>query len=182
LPEGETAKSSELARGLEQVRSGVLLFVLGFLLVYAGAALVPFKIWRWHFAFGIGLTLASVALLVAGAAVLLWGAIRYRRGFEALSSADPLKFRVGSTGALLLLVGTVLIITVIALPVGLLLAWLGIVLSGVALIRLSEEHGSTFLTVSAVLFMVPFLNWLGAILMYFALGEIVARLSSSQRV
>jgi len=132
-----------------------------------------FRLWSIK----VGLAITAAIVIVIGGVISLVGILTYKRGFDELSALDPAKYKIGSTGSLLLLIGVILIIVVITAPISLLLAWLGILLTGIVLIRIGEETGSTFLVISSVLFIIPFLNWLGAILLYFALEEAIAKTS-----
>lgn len=173
---------------VESIRRGILFFIIATIVVtFAGW----FPFWgmmgfmHWHTVdigprpLGLvgGLTMAL--LLVLAGAFFIVGVLSYRRGFDELARLSRAKYEIGATGALILLVGSILIITVVLSPIGLILAWLGIVLSGIAVLRLGEEFNSTFTVISAVLFMVPFINWLGAIFLYFALGEILSEIRGS---
>jgi multisubunit Na+/H+ antiporter MnhG subunit len=147
--------------------------------VYIGIALFLsgmelFRLWLTK----IGLVIMAAIVIVIGGVISMIGILTYKRGFDELSVLDPAKYKLGSTGSLLLLIGVILIIVVITAPIGLLLAWLGILLTGIVLIRIGEETGSTFLVISSVLFIIPFLNWLGAILLYFALEDAIAKIST----
>ena len=170
---------ANIVKALETIRKSLLYLIIGIVVLYLGIALFPSGVGFFKLGIAkIGLAITSAIIIVIGGAISLIGILTYRRGFEDLSVVNPVKYRIGSTGSLLLLIGIILIIIVVTAPIGLLLAWLGILLTGIVLIRIGEEISSTFLIVSSVLFIIPFLNWLGAILLYFALGETIAKISS----
>jgi hypothetical protein len=170
---------ASIAKPLVTIRKSLLYLIIGIIVVYIGIALFPsgmelFRLWLTK----IGLVIMAAIVIVIGGVISMIGILTYKRGFDELSVLDPAKYKLGSTGSLLLLIGVILIIVVITAPIGLLLAWLGILLTGIVLIRIGEETGSTFLVISSVLFIIPFLNWLGAILLYFALEDVIAKIST----
>jgi len=170
---------ASIAKPLVTIRKSLLYLIIGIIVVYLGIALFPsgmelFRLWLTK----IGLVIMAAIVIVIGGVISMIGILTFKRGFDELSVLDPAKYKLGSTGSLLLLIGVILIIVVITAPIGLLLAWLGILLTGIVLIRIGEETDSTFLVISSVLFIIPFLNWLGAILLYFALEDVIAKIST----
>lgn len=133
----------------------------------------------WNRMEGVLAAVTVIGSLAVGAVMVLVGAIRYRRGFEVLSKVDPRRYGIGRTGALLVLIGAVFVLAVITWPIGALVLWLGLVLSGIALIRLGEEHDNSLTIVSSALMMVLPISWLGAILLYFGLGEVAEGIRSA---
>lgn len=171
---------TRLLSSIERIRSSLLYFFLGMVIIYVGIALFPAGL--GFFKLGLvklGLALFSALLILLGGVVLLFSVLTYKKGFDELANVEPRKYGIGATGALIVLISIILIIIIITAPIGIFLLWLGILLTGIALIRLGEQNNSTLTVISSILFMIPFLNWLGAILLYFALGEVMLAIKKS---
>ena len=168
---------------IQTIRSGLLIEILATLLLAVG----------WASSIGLvlgfgplaGLGVAAAVWIIAGVLGIL-GILRVRRGFTELRNSG-LNVGVGATGAKLILVGYALIVigavmSVVGVGTGVILLgeiveFIGIVLLALGFYNLGSIYNEGLVKWGGILSIV--LGFIGYILVYVGLGNVMRNLSSS---
>lgn len=176
-------------RGLESLRKGLLFFIV--------VPLVAFIILLLSFSFfgSIGTKGAAIFIILLGMVIIVVLYIlsysKLKEGFSVLSSIGK-DVGIGSTGLTLMLIGviimligailTVVLIGIFIIPIGGLILFIGNILFGIGLYKVGSTYNNTLTQVGGILVIIPvgILQFIGAILSYIGIGDIIKKLPSSQ--
>lgn len=160
------ASNNILLNSLIKVRNGFLFEIIAFfiLLIYIVIAILSaFTITSPSATLGVIIGLIIIALiLVILALVYQYG------GFKGLQSFVK-NAGLGSTGIIMIVIGIPLSIVI----VGYFIAFIGTILIGIATFSIGDKYNNGLVKVGGVLIAVPLLNFIGYILAYVGVGDII---------
>ncbi len=219
---GEAANLEALKEGLLRLRKGSLYIIIGFIVLLVGSAITAIAalslVTSGHFTGhmhggGLGKLASLITIMAPAGLVIIVGSIlelvawlKWREAGKTLSEYDP-RLGIGSTGALLVLIGfiiaviggllmlasmvspTLLFISITVTVIGGLAVLVGGVLFSIMLVRLGDQ--SSTLKIAGVLMLISSIAYLlnaglgsllfivSAILVYIGAGDALQRLTTS---
>lgn len=167
------ASNNILLNSLIKVRNGFLFEIIAFfiLLIYIVIAILSaFTITSPSATLGvISATLGVIIGLIIIALILVILALVYQYGgFKGLQSFVK-NAGLGSTGIIMIVIGIPLSIVI----VGYFIAFIGTILIGIATFSIGDKYNNGLVKVGGVLIAVPLLNFIGYILAYVGVGDII---------
>ncbi len=187
-PTGQV-RSKHFIDAMGKLKEAALLMIIGNILISIGAvSIFPAVITGFH---GLTIGLISGAVAIVGLIIILIALYMHVvPSFELLRSYKPRLYGTAATlvrigyvwGAILLIIGIITLIIIIGavmLIIGLILLLLGKIGIIIGMFQVNSEIGESMFLVAGILFLiglfVPFLSFIGWIIVYTAADSAVAR-------
>lgn len=170
-------------QALRKMRQGLLYFIIVELLWIM--ILLIFAIARGMIA-NIAIPVVIIMMIVDVTLTVL-GYLKLRDGFSILSSIGK-PVGIGSVGAIIILIGTILVFNILLITLGgfLIIVIAGILLTigyallGIGLYKVGSEYNNTLTKDGGILTIIPFISFIGIVLSFIGIGEIIKKLPWSQ--